>query len=453
MAKQRTWLRPFSSASTPTPIERMKAEAARANSASRGEAALLCACLRQTWSCTTRGAVEALSSASWMNLVTHAQQHGAAPLLHHRLRSVKDLHVDTEAARRLRDAHAYNQLRSLTQFERIGTLLASAATVDIDMILLKGAHLARWVYDEPALRPMLDVDVLVRRDDAERARELLLESGYRDAPGCDAVDYSRLHHLHPLARLGEVRVEVHHHLVPDDAPFVIDLDGLWARSKRGNWSGTDLQVLAPEDLLMHLCTHASYNDRFRVGLLTLCDIEATVRRHDHALDWTQLVDEANGDGRARFVYASLRLARSLLDAAVPDDVLHSMRHGPEDDRVVDAAREYIFDPDDEVPSTVQSLDGVAGTGPRLRVIARGAFPPPKKMRVIYALRPGDWRAYAFYLLRPFDLLWRRGRALLAIVLRLPAARSALAREDRRRMLRRWAQAREGGAPSVDHRAQ
>ena len=49
---------------------------------------------------------------------------------------------------------------------------------NIPAIVLKGAALIALVYERAALRPMLDVDLFVRRDDFARAGELFHAAGF-----------------------------------------------------------------------------------------------------------------------------------------------------------------------------------------------------------------------------------------------------------------------------------
>lgn len=49
---------------------------------------------------------------------------------------------------------------------------------EIPFFALKGAWLAQHIYLHPALRPMRDIDVLVRANQAAHAYAVLLDNGY-----------------------------------------------------------------------------------------------------------------------------------------------------------------------------------------------------------------------------------------------------------------------------------
>jgi hypothetical protein len=50
-------------------------------------------------------------------------------------------------------------------------------------------------------------------------------------------------------------------------------------------AGCDSLTPSPEDLLLHLCPHISYQNRFAFGLPPSCDIAETISRFDSTLDW------------------------------------------------------------------------------------------------------------------------------------------------------------------------
>ena len=275
-----------------------------------------------------------INGESWCELVDRAVWHGVAPLLYHRLRRSEDLVIPREHLQRLHDLHLHCLLKNQAISDQLSEIVGEITKAGYSVLVLKGAYLSNCVYEEAALRPMGDIDLLARPHEVEEVQRHLMTLGYRYAAGTKAIDYSRLHHLRPVSRAGSVNVEVHHDLAPERAPFEHDIVGLWDRSTRTRVGDVDLPHLAPDDLLLHVCTHAAYNDEFRLGLPAVCDVDVVVRRLGHKLDWARLIQTANSDGRSGFVYATLRLSRELLETPISEDVLASLpslptyvRHG------------------------------------------------------------------------------------------------------------------------------
>ena len=308
-----------------------------------------------------------IDGESWRRLVDQAVWHGVAPLLYHRLRRSVGLEIPAEPFEKLRDLYLHCLLRNEAISEQLLEIVRETTRSGSPVLILKGAYLSQCVYEEAALRPMGDIDLLARPHDAEKVLRLLEALGYQSAPGTDAIDYSRLYHLRPVSRAESVAVEIHHDLAPHWAPFEHDIDGLWNRSIRTRVDDLDIHHPAPDDLLLHLCTHAAYNDEFRLGVTAVCDVDAVVRKLGSTLDWARLAQTANSDGRSHFAYATLRLSQDLLETPISEDVLVSLLHCEIDEKVVTEAVGYVLSTTGEVPSTVQSV-GEAVT-PRVQASA------------------------------------------------------------------------------------
>lgn len=74
----------------------------------------------------------------------------------------------------------------LCQKEVIGALDALALE-GVYPVLLKGTALAYSVYRDPAWRPRVDTDLLIRRDEADRVRRVMNRLGYSTPPFCDLL--------------------------------------------------------------------------------------------------------------------------------------------------------------------------------------------------------------------------------------------------------------------------
>ena len=108
-----------------------------------------------------------------------AEHHGVAPLLEPVISSVADNALISDDVRRSFIALASRHRRFAVAREKcIDELLEAFAAFGIPIILLKGAALAHRIYPKPALRPMVDIDVLINPADIERAVRSQAVSGY-----------------------------------------------------------------------------------------------------------------------------------------------------------------------------------------------------------------------------------------------------------------------------------
>jgi hypothetical protein len=128
----------------------------------------------------------------------------------------------------------------------------------------------------------------------------------------------------------------------------------------------------------------------------------------------------------------------LLETPIPEHVVASLDHDQADDEVLEAVFVYVLSTADVSPTTLRSMGEVTTAGAKLKELWRGLFPPPETLQRIYGLRPGNKVQFLYYLVRPLDLLLRRGREVFGLVIGSPRSRYALEKERRWRMIRAWA---------------
>jgi len=109
---------------------------------------------------------EQLSTSDWEDLVQQSIRQGVTPLIYHRVKKLgPGLSVPSNVLKRLRESYLQSSARNLRLYHQLGKLLLILQREDIPVILLKGAHLAEIVYGNIAVRPMADIDLLVRQED------------------------------------------------------------------------------------------------------------------------------------------------------------------------------------------------------------------------------------------------------------------------------------------------
>jgi Uncharacterised nucleotidyltransferase len=140
-------------------------------------------------------------------------------------------------------------------------LFGGFADAGVDALLLKGAALARLLYEPGERRGYVDVDVLVRPDHLERAAGLLRDRGYRNATELHGIDYVKgsvpSDTWVPPAGAAPYDVDVHRWLPGAQASPEPAWDALWARRTAIELAGREIPVLGRDGLALHLALHAA----------------------------------------------------------------------------------------------------------------------------------------------------------------------------------------------------
>jgi hypothetical protein len=354
-----------------------------------------------------------LRASDWTEILRQAGENGIIPLLYHRLKTVVPApELPPSAMDALREPAVRSAAQSLQIRGELSQMLAALRRQRIAVIVLKGAHLGQVVYESFALRTMCDLDVMVRHGELERAAGVLSELGY--APqyyNVEQVDYARHHHIRPMARPGGVRVETHWSIAEPSAPFDIDVAAIWQRARPAQIAGVDALVLSPEDLLLHLCLHASFSHQFRVGLRACWDIHEVVRHHRDAIDWDELGRRAQQWRIGKYVYLTLRLVRELLAADIPAAAITSLEPPGFAPEVVNWARRCMFSTEStsSISPSMASLWTSRQLTAKASVLLDTMYPSRLTMARLYRRPPDSRWLYFYYPLRWGDLLLRYAR--------------------------------------------
>lgn len=292
----------------------------------------------------------------WTKLGGLVQQEAATPIVWHRLQRIGVGRMPPHIESAWRRLAMVSDFQALPLEKRLHEAVHLLASREIEVMLLKGSALAHTTYASFADRPMSDLDLLVRTDRAREAWLLLQQHGWSwPSDRWPAHRYDAHHHLPPLlnARGGAVRVELHTALFPGGHPFRLRAETLWSDATPVSVDGQRALTPAPIHQLLHLCIHLAWSHMLQWGSWrAFRDVGRLVRRHDVPWEsFTRLAHESRG---ATCCFWTLRLARNLTGAPIPDDVFHALRP-PLAEFVLDALERHyalqLFPSADKCPST------------------------------------------------------------------------------------------------------
>jgi hypothetical protein len=167
-------------------------------------------------------------SPDWNQIITASRFHSLTPLLAKHM-SDGDLqeklpssaYEKTIGLSRLQTARS---LKIVSVFQELSSKLKEN---NVDFILLKGLFLANNYYSNPALRPMQDIDLLVKKENLQQIVKLMEELGARRLVELQS-DYinSLLQHIPPFI-YKEVIIEIHTNITAANEPYSFTGDILW----------------------------------------------------------------------------------------------------------------------------------------------------------------------------------------------------------------------------------
>lgn len=196
----------------------------------------------------------------------------------------------------------------------------------IDLLVLKGPHLAYTVWPVPTERVWCDLDILARPDQFDAAIEALTRQDFKQPP------FDRRHRAsapcyHNIALQGPygIHIELHRDLTPHGR-YPVSIEDLFCRAETFWFLETEARGLAPADLLLHLCLHMMKSYFCAVERKHIRDIALVVTRR--TIDWRLFLSNAGAAGARTGCWVALRAAATQHGAVVPERVLTDLTPTP-----------------------------------------------------------------------------------------------------------------------------
>jgi hypothetical protein len=203
-------------------------------------------------------------------------------------------------------------IRIFEAFEKAGIII----------LPIKGLALLKDIYIDKPIRPMTDIDLLVKEESLTKAEEIFCDLGYRKELYALKEDYWRNKQCHITFYKRE----------DEKLPFVelhwsIDfkrnnrsiLSELWSRTREIKGDGKIIQLLSPEDTLFSLALH---NRRFG---RTLClkntyDLALVLKNYTSTFDWDYCLSMSKRYNMCSTTFFILYQVKLFLGINIPDFV-------------------------------------------------------------------------------------------------------------------------------------
>ena len=282
--------------------------------------------------------LERLTVAEWDGVIRRSFEHSVSPLLYWHLKKLwTSVSVPADVQGRLRQIYIDTVTLNIRLYHELSKVLGILKDNGIPVIVLKGAHLGELVYGDIGLRTLSDADLLLKKEDLARGQKSLMKAG------C-------------YLQSGQLILDLHWSIDLSIADFNIDIEEVWKRAQPGVIAGTEVLVLSREDLLLNICLHLSSVHLFQFGgLRALCDIREMVNKYSDQIAWEKVKELAGQWGALKAVYLVLLLAKDLLGARIPDEIITNMRPAEFELRVRAWAVDQIFNETENRPVLSQNF--------------------------------------------------------------------------------------------------
>jgi hypothetical protein len=382
-----------------------------------------------------------LEGQDWRNILAASIRFGLTPIIFYSLkRGFTDLWIPDDVWQRMKEIYLKSVARNIRLYHQLAGIISLLNGNGISVILLKGAHLARYVYGNLGLRPMADIDLLAKKNDLIRIHELLIKHGYKNSS--DDRSYSK--HLAPYFKPGSVSIEVHFNITTPPFSDCFDVEEFWSRSQKYNLDGVEVLTLSPEDILLHMCIHTCVHHSFDNGLIPFLDIIGIIEHYDEKLNWDVFFNRSREWKTENCVSLMFSLTRKLFGLENIEQFIDEMKTDPPFLEALKVAEEMIFRRNDAgvvhvSPSVARLFDRNVSLQDKLVSIHSRVFPDKDALQISEQkkLEQNVMKKYSVYL-RRFQMLFKdNSKVVWAALNKNQKTLLALETQNRRNHLKNW----------------
>ena len=363
----------------------------------------------------------------WDYIIEYSVRQGISSLLYWNLSRISNGKVvPYEITKHLEKIYYSNLARNILLYDELSKILKAFKKAGVDTIVLKGAFIAEEIYQNIGLRPMSDLDLLIKERDLIRVKNELTELMYFSA--FHTKHYEQLQTVLSNEHLfvhkdKEVYIDLHWNILPPESPYKIDVNKLWENAKLVNITGVETLILAPEDLLQHLClhldNHINYSTPEAQHFKNYCDIAEVTMHYREIINWSYFLQSSKGYGIENPIFQVLFTANKYFGAFIPGDVLNALEPAKSSTHFKETFNELMQDNSSKKNQWKRikfymKLGKVSGIRNKLRILSGYVFPSKEFMMYHYSIKD-EKRIYVYYLIRSVRVL----KQILYILWRLP----------------------------------
>jgi hypothetical protein len=285
------------------------------------EWAFLCECASP--GSTSADIRAAFREPDWDLLVDLAEDHGVQGVLADRLKDLEAESVPLPAKEKLQVRIRAQRIFTLSMTAELFRILDAFAEAKIDTVLVKGPLISFLAYNDPAVRSYVDLDLILRARDIQRATKIMLQLGFQSDVPESAMRAGKIPGEYLFRRAGTKHiVELHTEHTFRYYPKPMRIEELFARSRTVTLDGRKIPALSLEDEIVLNSIHGAKH--FWERLMWVSDIGAVVERHPE-IDWQKAKNGAVEVGALRMLHVSVLLPSLLLGTKLPPALAEEIR--------------------------------------------------------------------------------------------------------------------------------
>ncbi len=361
-----------------------------------------------------------LSGIDWPVLLKLAERHRVLGHLSRRLIGFSNSIVPDKVSDLLSSGFVINGLLNSHLAKELLRIIKILESKGINTIAYKGPALTKSIYGNLAMRPSIDLDVIVPKSSVLDAQSVLEGIGYEPSAIYDKNQQYVISYLcgweTGYFRSSDddvsindnrvsTKVELHWNVSPVNFGFNLNMESIWERAECFDLFGTIVKVPSANDMFLMLCVHAAKHSWSELQLISTL-FQFLMQRPETDIDF--VIQQSHKLGAKRIVIINLLLVKATF----------SMRFSPSVEKEMEKDRKSHFISQDVLKALIGDNQRTADilfaascfrlrerTADKIKCIVFWIFiPVPDSKMALPVLPEGAW--FLYFLVRPVLLLLR-----------------------------------------------
>ncbi len=225
-----------------------------------------------------------ITHGDWQLVTSLSIEHGVAPLIYRKLSAFGDPQSIPEQVQLFFQEKYYESAaKNVLLLDELGKVLSCLKNAGIQVILLKGVSLVRKIYPDVALRPMMDIDLLVHPGEITKVARIIKKAGYEEQK-------STYHVVFWGGPQNSTVLEIHWNLMSSNLnSATVESDWIWKDAQLIQ----DAYSLRIEKELLYLAGHLMIqHQNTSPRLIWLYDLNTFLEKYYPILDWNFIIDNS-----------------------------------------------------------------------------------------------------------------------------------------------------------------
>ncbi|OGW36764.1 MAG: hypothetical protein A2Y97_13655 [Nitrospirae bacterium RBG_13_39_12] len=331
------------------------------------------------------------------------QEHLLGPYVYHNLKKLQgNENISDEVLAQFENEYYLTAVSNIEKLYASANIFQAFKKENIFGIPLKGVALIETLYRNPAIRPMADIDILVKPDDCQKVRHVLGGLGYQ-------LFESYRGSYNFINSENKPVLDLHTRFTRYEMLFNIDYSEIYRRLRQINFNDQiRLKVFSPEHQLIHLALHLAPGLYSDLNFLNLFDLYHMLKNKKILMDWEYVGDFAMRSGTSSYIYAPLYICEKIFRAGVPAQVLIKLGSELSGKRINYLENHYlaaILDKNNTGTKIfLERLVWAEGFLKKLKLIRTALFPERREIADRFNIPENSPRLYGLYMSRLWKIL-------------------------------------------------